>query len=415
MKATTESRPSLDVGKLREEFPILASRVHGKPLVYLDNAATTQKPRAVIEAARRYYEEQNSNIHRGVHALSERATKAFEDVRVKVARFMNAADPREVVFVRGTTEAINLVARSWVRPLLEPGDEILITHLEHHSNIVPWQLLRDEAGAVLRVAPIDDRGEVPFEEFERLLSPRTRFVSIAHVSNALGTVLPVRRMIEAAHRAGATVLVDGAQAVAHAKVDVRALGADFYAWSGHKLYGPTGVGVLYGKLEHLERMPPYQGGGDMILSVTFEKTTWNRVPHKFEAGTPDIAGVIALGPAIDFLEATGMDAIAAHERDLLRHATERLSAVPGLRIFGTAREKAAVLSFNLEGVHPHDVGTILDQEGVAIRTGHHCAQPVMERYGVAATARASFGLYNTREEADALVAALGRVAEVFRT
>jgi cysteine desulfurase/selenocysteine lyase len=414
MTTATARRPAYDVRKIREDFPILASVVHGKPLVYLDNAATTQKPRPVIEAVRRYYEEQNSNIHRGVHALSETATKAFEDVRVKVQRFLNAADPREIVFTRGTTEAINLVARSAVRPSLKPGDEILITHLEHHSNIVPWQMLRDETGAVLKVAPIDDRGEVIVEEFERLLSPRTKFVSIAHVSNALGTVLPVKRMIEAAHRAGALVLVDGAQAAAHLAVDVRALDADFYAFSGHKLYGPTGVGALYGKLALLEKMPPYQGGGDMILSVTFEKTLYNRVPHKFEAGTPHIEGVIGLGPALDYVSRIGLDAIAAHEHELLAYATERLRAVPGFRLYGAAREKAAVVSFTLEGAHPHDVGTILDQEGVAIRTGHHCAQPVMERFGIPATARASFALYNTREEVDALVASLGRVAEVFK-
>jgi cysteine desulfurase/selenocysteine lyase len=414
MTTATARRPAYDVRKIREDFPILASVVHGKPLVYLDNAATTQKPRPVIEAVRRYYEEQNSNIHRGVHALSETATKAFEDVRVKVQRFLNAADPREIVFTRGTTEAINLVARSAVRPSLKPGDEILITHLEHHSNIVPWQMLRDETGAVLKVAPIDDRGEVIVEEFERLLSPRTKFVSIAHVSNALGTVLPVKRMIEAAHRAGALVLVDGAQAAAHLAVDVRALDADFYAFSGHKLDGPTGVGALYGKLALLEKMPPYQGGGDMILSVTFEKTLYNRVPHKFEAGTPHIEGVIGLGPALDYVSRIGLDAIAAHEHELLAYATERLRAVPGFRLYGAAREKAAVVSFTLEGAHPHDVGTILDQEGVAIRTGHHCAQPVMERFGIPATARASFALYNTREEVDALVASLGRVAEVFK-
>jgi cysteine desulfurase/selenocysteine lyase len=410
----TESRSAFDVRKIRTDFPILSTRVHGKPLVYLDNAATTQKPSCVIDAVRRYYEEQNSNIHRGVHALSEAATKAFEDVRVKAHRFLGAADPREIVFTRGTTESINLVARSCVRPALAAGDEILITHLEHHSNIVPWQILRDETGAVLRVAPIDDRGQVVVEEFERMLSPRTKFAAIAHVSNALGTLLPVKRMIDAAHRAGALVLVDGAQAVAHQRVDVRALGCDFYAFSGHKLYGPTGVGALYGRLALLEKMPPWQGGGDMILSVTFEKTTWNRVPYKFEAGTPHIEGVIALGPALDYVSAIGLDAIAAHEADLIAYATERLSAVPGLRIHGTAPEKAGVISFTLEGVHPHDIGTILDQEGVAIRTGHHCAQPVMDRYGIAATARASFGLYNTREEVDALVAALGRVAEVFK-
>jgi cysteine desulfurase/selenocysteine lyase len=404
----------LDVARIREEFPILRTLVRGKPLVYLDNAATTQKPRYVMDALAAYYETLNSNIHRGVHHLSQLATRVYEESRAKVQRFLNAADPREIVFVRGTTEAINLVARSFIRPRLRPGDEILVTHLEHHSNIVPWQMLRDETGAVLRVAPIDDRGDVIAEELERLLTPRTRILALAHVSNALGTVNPVRRLVEAAHRRGVPVLVDGAQAVAHAKVDVRDLGCDFYAFSGHKIYGPTGIGALYGKAEHLEAMPPWQGGGDMILSVTFEKTAYHRIPHRFEAGTPHIAGAIGLGEALDYVTSrVGLDAVAAHERDLLDFATARLLEVEGLRIVGTAREKAGVISFVLEGIHPHDIGTILDQEGIAIRTGHHCAQPVMERFGVPATARASFALYNTRAEVDALVAAIHKVHEVF--
>ncbi len=413
MKAATMSPPAYDVARVRADFPILSTRVHGKPLVYLDNAATTQKPRSVIDAVRAYYESMNSNIHRGVHHLSEVATRAYEDSRVKVARFLNAADPREIVFVRGATEAINLVARSFAAPRLAPGDEILLTHLEHHSNIVPWQILRDEKGAVLKVAPIDDRGEVVLEEFEKLLSPRTRIVSLAHVSNALGTILPLGTMIDMARRRGVPVLVDGAQAAPHLEVDVRALDCDFYALSGHKVYGPTGIGVLWAKAAHLEAMPPYQVGGDMILSVSFEKTVYNRIPHKFEAGTPHIEGVIGLAPALDYVAGLGLGAIAAHERDLLSYATQALSEVRGLRLWGTAREKAGVLSFTLEGVHPHDVGTILDQEGIAIRTGHHCAQPVMDRFGIPATARASLGLYNTREEIDALVKGLRKVGEVF--
>ncbi len=413
---TTPERPAFDVRRIREDFPILKSLVHGKPLVYLDNAATTQKPAPVLEAIRRYYEALNSNIHRGVHHLSELATKAYEDTRVKVQRFLGAGDPREIVFVRGTTEGINLVARSFVRPRLREGDEILITHMEHHSNIVPWQILRDETGAVLRVAPIDDRGELVLEELERLFSPRTKILSVTHVSNALGTVNPVKRLIEMAHARGVPVLLDGAQAVAHAAVDVRALDCDFYAFSGHKVYGPTGIGVLYGKAEHLEAMAPYQGGGDMIISVTFEKTVYNRIPYKFEAGTPHIEGVIGLGEALEYVTSVaGLDAIAAHEHDLLACATERLLEVKGLRLIGTAREKAGAVSFVLDGIHPHDVGTILDQEGIAIRTGHHCAQPVMDRFGIPATARASLALYNTREEIDKLAAGLRRVSEVFRT
>ncbi len=414
MSGAVQTRPAIDVRKVREDFPILKSLVHGKPLVYLDNAATTQKPRAVIDAILRYYEGQNSNIHRGVHHLSEVATRAFEAARVKVQRFLNAADAREILFTRGATESINLVAQSFVRPGLKAGDEVLITHMEHHSNIVPWQMLRDEKGLVLKVAPINDRGELILEEFEKLLSPRTKLVSVTHVSNALGTIVPVREIIGMARRVGAKVLLDGAQAVPHVAVDVRALDCDFYAFSGHKLYCPTGIGVLYGKAALLEAMPPYQGGGDMILSVTFEKTKYNHLPYKFEAGTPHIEGVIGLGAGLDYVTALGLDAIAAHEHDVLQHGTKVLSAIPGLRIIGTAREKAGVLSFDLEGVHPHDIGTILDQEGIAIRTGHHCAQPVMDRFHVPATARASLAVYNTREELDALAAGLQKVAEVFR-
>ncbi|HUR39387.1 MAG TPA: cysteine desulfurase, partial [Planctomycetota bacterium] len=402
MTTALQARPAFDVRKVREDFPILKSLVHGKPLVYLDNAATTQKPKAVIDVLRGYYESQNANIHRGVHHLSEVATRAYETARVKVQRFVGAADAREIIFTRGATESINLVAQSYVRPRATAGDEVLITHLEHHSNIVPWQMLRDDKGLVLKVAPINDQGEVIFEEFEKLLSPRTKLVAISHVSNALGTINPVRNMIDLAHRRGVAVLVDGAQAVPHVAVDVRALDADFYAFSGHKLYGPTGIGVLYGKAALLEAMPPYQGGGDMILSVTFEKTKYNHLPYKFEAGTPHIEGVIGLGAAIDYVTGVGLDAIAAHEHEVLEHGTRVLTQIPGLRLIGTAREKAGVLSFELEGVHPHDVGTILDQQGIAIRTGHHCAQPVMDRFGVPATARASLGLYNTKEEMDAL-------------
>jgi len=414
MSGNGHPRSAFDVRKIREDFPILKSRVHGKPLVYLDNAATTQKPSSVIRAIAKYYESNNANIHRGVHFLSESGTKLYENARVKVQRFLNAADPKEIIFTRGTTEAINLVAQSFVRPGLKAGDEVLITHLEHHSNIVPWQMLRDEKGLVLKVAPIDDRGEVILDELEKLISPRTKLVSVAHVSNALGTILPVKKIVEMARRRGVPVLLDGAQAVAHQKVDVRDLDCDFYAFSGHKIYGPTGVGVLYGKAARLEAMPPYQGGGDMILSVTFEKTKYNQLPYKFEAGTPHIEGVICLGEALDYVNGVGLDAISAHEQSVLDHGTKVLTQVPGLRLIGTAREKAGVLSFDLDGVHPHDIGTILDQEGIAIRTGHHCAQPVMDRFNVPATARASLALYNTTEELDLLAAGLKKVAEVFR-
>jgi cysteine desulfurase/selenocysteine lyase len=398
---------------VREDFPALHQRVQGKPLIYLDNAATTQKPRPVLEALRRFYEQDCSNVHRGVHTLSQRATEAYERARETVRRFLNARSEEEIIFVRGTTEAINLVAHSFGRARVRAGDEILISAMEHHSNIVPWQILCEETGARLRVAPINDEGELILDEFERLLTARTRLVAITHLSNALGTIPPVREVIQLAHARGIPVLLDGAQAVAHLKVDVQELDCDFYAFSGHKLYGPTGIGVLYGKAEWLEAMPPYQGGGDMISSVTFEKTTYNRLPYKFEAGTPHIAGAIGLGAAIEYVTALGLDAIAAHERDLLIYATEALSGIPGLRLIGTAREKASILSFTLEGIHPHDIGTILDHEGIAIRAGHHCAQPVMERFGVPATARVSFALYNTREEVDALVTALQKVREVF--
>jgi cysteine desulfurase/selenocysteine lyase len=404
---------ALDIAKIRGDFPILAERIHGKPLVYLDNAATSQKPRAVIEAIVRYYEQMNANIHRGVHTLSVRATEAHDAARQTVKRFLNAGDTREIIFVRGATEAINLVAQSYGRAHVAAGDEVLITAMEHHSNIVPWQILCEEKGAHLKVAPIEDRGELRLDEFEKLIGPRTKMVAVTHVSNALGTVNPLGDMIGMAHRRGVPVLVDGAQAVPHFAVDVEALDCDFYAFSGHKVYGPTGIGVLYGKRALLEAMPPYQGGGDMISSVTFEKTTYNVLPFKFEAGTPDIAGAIALGAAIEYIGGIGMDRIAAHEHELLAYATEAVGAIPGVRLIGTASERAGALSFLLDGVHPHDLGTILDREGIAIRTGHHCAQPVMERFGIPATARASFAVYNTKEEIDALVEGIQVARGVF--
>jgi cysteine desulfurase/selenocysteine lyase len=403
----------LDVQRVRADFPILRSSARGKPLVFLDSAASAQKPRAVLDAMQSFYETSYANVHRGVYELSERATAAFEGVRAKAARFIGAAEPREIVFVRGTTEAINLVAHGISRTALAAGDEVLITELEHHSNIVPWQMACAERGAKLRVIGIDDRGELRLDEIDKLLGPRTKLLALAHVSNALGTINPVREIVKLAHARGVPVLLDGAQAVPHQRVDVRELGCDFYAFSSHKLFGPTGVGVLYGRAEQLSALPPYQGGGDMILSVTFEETTYQGIPYKFEAGTPDIAAVIGFGAAIDYLNGIGLDAISAHERALLAHATERLSRVPGLRLIGTAREKAAVISFVLEGVHAHDVGTILDQHGIAIRTGHHCAQPVMKRFGIPATARASFALYNDESDVEALVQGLSRVREVF--
>ncbi len=409
---SVESCP-YDVWRIRDDFPILRQQVHGKPLVYLDNAATSQKPRQVIEAIAHFYREDCANIHRGLHTLSERATEAYERTRQKVQQFIGAASEREIIFVRGTTEGINLVAQTYGRQHVRAGDEIVISMMEHHSNIVPWQLLCEEKGARLKVIPISDDGELLLDEFEKLLSDRTRLVAVTHLSNALGTINPVRQIVEIAHRRSIPVLVDGAQAVPHTQVDVQELDCDFYTFSGHKMYGPTGIGVLYGKLEKLEAMPPYQGGGDMISSVTFERTTYNRVPHKFEAGTPHIAGAIGLGAAIDYVTSLGLEAIARHEHDLLVYATEAVSSIPGLRIIGTAREKASILSFVLDGIHPHDIGTILDQEGVAIRAGHHCAQPLMERFGVPATARASLALYNTREDVDSLARALDKVREVF--
>jgi cysteine desulfurase/selenocysteine lyase len=403
-----------DVEAVRREFPVLRETVHGKPLVYLDSAASAQKPHAVIDAEREVYERSYSNIHRGVHHLSMVATDAYEKARGKVQRFLGAAESREIVLLRGTTEALNLVAQAYGRKHVGAGDEVLVTGLEHHSNIVPWQLLCEEKGAALRVAPIDDTGEVDMAAFERLLSPRTRIVSVAHISNALGTISPVRRMTELGHAAGAVVVVDGAQAAPHIPVNVRAIGCDFYAFSGHKVYGPSGVGALYGEAALLEAMPPWQGGGDMIASLTFEKATWNELPWKFEAGTPNIAGGIALGAAIDWVEAIGLDAIAAHEDDLLRYGTSLLQAIPGLRIVGTAREKAGVVSFVLDGVHPHDVGTILDYEGIAVRTGHHCAQPVMDRFGVPATTRASVSCFNTRRDLDTLARGIRKVQGMFK-
>lgn len=403
----------LDARKVRRDFPILGRRVNGKKLVYLDNAATSQKPNSVIRAISRYYKQENANIHRGVHYLSGLATEEHEQARQSVREFLNAADQREIIFVRGTTEAINLVAQSYGRANVGAGDEVLITAMEHHSNIVPWQMLCEEKGAHLKVAPINDRGELILDEFQKLLGPRTKIVAVTHVSNALGTVNPVKRVIEMAHALNIPVLIDGAQAVPHLSVDVQALDCDFYAFSGHKLYGPTGIGVLYGKAALLEAMPPYQGGGEMIRSVTFAKTTYNDLPFKFEAGTPDIAGAIGLHAAIQYVNGLGLNRVAAHEHELLAYATEALSAMDGVRLIGTAAEKAGVLSFVLDDIHPHDIGTILDQEGIAIRTGHHCAQPVMERFGIPATARASFAVYNTKEEVDALAAGIRRVQEVF--
>jgi cysteine desulfurase/selenocysteine lyase len=400
---------TFDVKAAREEFPALEQRDNGKPLVYLDNAATTQKPRTVLDALRRYYEHDNANVHRGVHTLSERATALFEHARETVGAFLRARSTREIVFTRNATEAINLVARAWGDANLRAGDEVVVTAMEHHANIVPWQLACARTGAVLRVAPIDDRGDLDMDAFARLLSDRTRLVAAVHVSNALGTVNPVERIVALAHEAGALALLDGAQAVHHLPVDVQALGADFYVFSGHKTYGPTGVGTLWGREALLEAMPPFLGGGDMIRTVTFEGSTWNDLPYKFEAGTPDIAGAVGLAAALEFLDRLGRDRVRAHEAAVLDYATTALERIDGLRIVGTAREKSGVISFVMDDVHPHDIGTVVDREGVAIRTGHHCAQPVMDRFGVPATARASFALYNTFEDVDALVAALGRV------
>ena len=412
--ALNERPRALDVERLRLDFPILRTRVNGKPLVFLDNAASSQMPQPALDRWLRYQTTQHSNIHRAVHYLSETATAEFESARRKVQGFLNAAEEREVVFTSGTTDAINLVAHGYGRKFIGAGDEILLTEMEHHANIVPWQMVAEERGAKIRVVPINDRGELSMADFEAMLSPRVKLVGVAHVSNALGTVNPVREMIAAAHRHGVPVLVDGAQAVPHMPVDVQALDCDFYCFSGHKIYGPTGVGVLYGKAALLERMQPYRGGGDMILSVTFEKTTYNAIPYKFEAGTPPIAAVITLGAAVDYLTEIGAARAGAHESDLLDYATQQLNRLPGVRIIGTAEHKAAVLSFTVEGVHPHDVGTLLNEDGIAVRTGHHCAQPVMKHFGIPATSRASFALYNTMAEVDALVAAIKRVQQVFR-
>ena len=403
----------LEVAHLRADFPILEQKMHGKPLAYLDNANSTQKPRAVIDAESHFYAHSYAGVHRAVYELAERATRAYEDGREAVRRLLNAPDVREVILLRGTTEAINLVAASFSRARVGAGDEILITAMEHHSNLVPWQMACEMHGARLVVAPIDDRGDVILEELERRIGPRTRLVAVAHVSNALGTVNPVREIVELAHAQHVPVLVDGAQGAPHMPVDVQALGCDFYAFSGHKLYGPSGIGALWGRRELLEAMPPWRGGGAMIENVTFEKTSYAGIPARFEAGTPNIAGAVGLAAAIDYVQAIGLERIAAHEQQLLAYATEVLGEIPGLRIIGTASEKAAVLSFVVDGVHAHDIATILDREGVAVRAGHHCAQPVMERFGVAATARASFGLYNTREEVDVLASGLRTVIEVF--
>jgi cysteine desulfurase / selenocysteine lyase len=402
-----------DVAKVREDFPILKQSVYGKPLVYLDNGATSQKPRSVLDALANYYSNENSNIHRGVHYLSERATREYEEARAKIQRFINAEKLSEIIFTRGTTEAINLVASSYGRANIKAGDEILITAMEHHSNIVPWQLLCEEKGARLQVAPVNDDGELIMDEFARLLNERTKLVSVAHVSNALGTINPVEQIISLARQRNVPVMIDGAQAVPHLDVDVSRLDCDFYAFSGHKIYGPTGIGVLYGKTHLLEAMPPYQGGGDMIASVTFEKTTYNTLPYKFEAGTPNISGAIAFGAAIDYVNQIGLSRIARHEHELLEYGTAALGQIPGLRQIGTAKEKAGILSFVMDGIHPHDIGTILDREGIAIRTGHHCAMPLMQRFNVPATARASLALYNTIGEIDALVSGLHKVREVF--
>jgi len=405
----------LDVEKLRKDFPILSRKIHGKPLVYFDNAATTQKPQMVIDVILHYYQSQNANVHRGVHALSEEATSAYEASRVKIQQFLNAHESREIIFVRGATEGINLVASSYGRLHIKRGDEIIISGLEHHSNIVPWQILCEQTGAVLREIPVSDEGELLLEEYERLLSKRTKFVAVGHMSNALGTINPVKKMIQMAHCWNARVLIDGAQAVPHLSVDVQDLDCDFYVFSGHKIYGPTGIGALYGKAELLEAMPPYQSGGDMISYVTFGKTFYNTLPYKFEAGTPHIEGVIGLGAALDYVRALGLEKIEAYERELLAYGTKPLKAFPGVKIIGTAKDKGCILSFVMDGVHPHDIATILDRQGIAIRAGHHCAMPVMERFGLPATARVSLAFYNTREEIDELVRALHHVREVFKS
>ena len=410
--AAVETVP-FDVDSIRKDFPILRQQMRGHPLVYLDNAATTQKPQLVLDTLARYYAAGNANIHRGVYELSEDATAAYDGARSKVKQLLNAASSREIVFTRNSTESINLVAQTFGRQHLKAGDEVLITHMEHHSNIVPWQLLCEQCDAELRVAPIDETGTLQLDEFERLLGPRTRLVSVVHLSNSLGTINPVQTIVEMAHRHGIPVLIDGSQAVYHMPVDVQALGCDFYVFTGHKLYGPTGIGVLYGREDLLEKMPPYQGGGDMIQSVTFAKTTYAELPNKFEAGTPHIAGAVGLGAAVDYLHKIGFDGIGSHEADLLAYGTEAIADVDGLRLIGTAAKKASILSFVMEGAHPHDIGTIVDRDGVAIRTGHHCTQPVMDRFDIPATARASIAMYNTRDELDALARALKRVREMF--
>ncbi len=407
-----ETALSLDAQRVRQDFPILHQEVRGKPLVYLDNAATTQKPKAVIDAVRNYYETDNANVHRGVHLLSERATRDYENARVKIQRFLNAKSTREIVFTRGCTEAINLVASSWGRQNVQAGDEVLISYMEHHSNIVPWQMLCDEKGAKLRVIPINDDGDLLLDDYEQLLTDRTKIVSLVHVSNTLGTVNPVKHLIDLAHERDIPVLLDGAQAVPHLGVDVRDLDCEFYVFSGHKVYGPTGVGVLYGKQDILNSMPPYQGGGDMIYSVSFEKTKYNELPAKFEAGTPNIAGVIGLGAALDYVTGLDLDVIAAHEDELLEYLVESLEQISDVRLIGNPKQRSGSVSFTIDGIHPHDIGTLLDQEGVAIRTGHHCTQPLMERYRVPATARASVGCYNTRADIDALVRGIDKVKEV---
>ena len=404
---------AFDVERVRADFPLLRQQVNGKPLVYLDNGATSQKPQCVIDELVRYYTTENANVHRGVHTLSQLATDDYEGARSKVRRFLNAADDREIIYTRGTTEGINLVAQTFGRQNVGPGDEIVVSNMEHHSNIVPWQMLCEEKGAVLRVVPIDDSGELLMDEYEAMVGPRTKLVSITHVSNALGTVVPVERIVGIAHAQGVPVLLDGAQAVPHMPVDVRRLDCEFYVFSGHKLFGPTGIGILYGKGEILEALPPFQGGGEMIKSVTFEKTIYNDLPYKFEAGTPHIAGAVGLGAAVDYVQALGFEGIEAHEAELLEYGARALSAIEGLRIVGTAHHKAGILSFTLENIHPHDIGTILDEQGIAVRTGHHCAQPVMQRFQIPATARASMAFYNTKHDIDALVHGLDRVIEVF--
>ena len=407
------SGKTLDVARVRADFPILHQEVRGRPLVYLDSAATTQKPQAVIDALVRYYTHDNANVHRGVHALSERSTAAYEGARERIRRFINARDTKEIIFVRGCTEAVNLVAQTFGRSKVGPGDEVLITAMEHHSNIVPWQMLCDKVGATLKMVPVDERGDLRLEQLDALLTERTRILAVTHVSNALGTVNPVKEIVKRAHAKGVPVLLDGAQALQHFRVDVQDLDCDFYALSGHKAFGPTGIGVLYGKASVLESMPPWQGGGDMILTVTMEKTVYNRLPYRFEAGTPDISGAVGLAAALDYIDSVGLDAIAAHDRDLLEYGAQALETIPGLKLLGRGRERSGVLSFIMEDVHAHDVGTILDREGVAIRAGHHCAQPLLSCFGVAATVRASLAMYNTREDIDALVRGLHKVREVF--